>query len=263
MSDLEFQRELSSDQLREALSLLDSAAGVNVQKLQPDDLSPAEEVNRADQPSTTIAPKGRLPAQGPLQRTKHLNLVVFCGLGVAAAATLALLSWSERRLTPPPLPGISHEQLPNQPPAQLVKSASPALAVATPRPDLSPDGSKQLPLRPEVAVLSPVGQASSDDDRAAVKDAANTANGIPYVPQTVTVTAAAMRQAWWEDRASRKPRKLSRYAAAVRVPAEKKQPWRSHWQAHAELNGRECFLFVCLPWQAQRVVYEPPRNVNQ
>src|SRR5215467_9605113 len=143
MSDLEFQRELSSDQLREALSLLVSAAGVKVQKLQPDDLSSAEEVDpRADQPRTTIAPQGPLPAQGSLQRTKHLNLVVFCGLGVAAAATLTLLSWSERGLTPPPLSGISHEQIPNQPPAQLVRSASPpALAVANPRPDLSPDGS--------------------------------------------------------------------------------------------------------------------------
>jgi hypothetical protein len=33
MSDLEFQRELSPDQLREALSLLDRAAGVKPQNL--------------------------------------------------------------------------------------------------------------------------------------------------------------------------------------------------------------------------------------
>jgi hypothetical protein len=30
-----------------------------------------------------------------------------------------------------------------------------------------------------------------------------------------------------------------------------------------EINRRECFFFVCLPWQTQRIVYQPPRNVTQ
>src|SRR5258707_1097132 len=42
MSDLEFQRELSPDQLREALSLLERAAGVKPQNLQVGDLSSAD-----------------------------------------------------------------------------------------------------------------------------------------------------------------------------------------------------------------------------
>jgi hypothetical protein len=129
MSDLEFQRELSPDQLREALSLLDRAPGVKPQNLQVGDLSSAEGGDpEADQASTTMTTQDRPSAVEYLQqRTKPLNLVVvaFCGLGLAAAATLTLLSWSDRVLTPPPLPGIAAEQLPNQPPGQPVKNASP------------------------------------------------------------------------------------------------------------------------------------------
>jgi len=36
-----------------------------------------------------------------------------------------------------------------------------------------------------------------------------------------------MRQAWWDERASRKPKKLSRLAQAVRVAAEKKHDMAS------------------------------------
>jgi hypothetical protein len=45
MSDLEFQRELSPDQLREALSLLDGTAGAQNQNSLVGDLNPAEEVD--------------------------------------------------------------------------------------------------------------------------------------------------------------------------------------------------------------------------
>src|SRR5215470_3444636 len=55
MSDLEFQRELSPDQLREALSLLDCAAGVKPQNSQVGDLSPAEGDPGADEPCATMA----------------------------------------------------------------------------------------------------------------------------------------------------------------------------------------------------------------
>src|ERR1700730_17038459 len=130
MSDLEFQRELSPDQLREALSLLDRAAG-KPQDLQVGDLSSVEEGDPgADEACATMATRDRLPAVEDLQRrTKHLNLfvVTFCGLGIAAAATLTLLSRSDPALTPPSLTGIAHEQLPNPSPGQLVKSASPEL----------------------------------------------------------------------------------------------------------------------------------------
>jgi hypothetical protein len=249
MSDLEFQRELSPDQLREALSLLDSTAGVKIQNLQVGDLSPAEEVDPGtDQASTTRATQDQLPAvEDPQQHTKHRNLVVvaLCGLGITAAAALTVLSGSDRVLTPPPLSGIAHEQLPNQPPAQLVKSASPALPVANPPPDQSPGGSERWPSKPAVAGSSPVGHANRDDDQAAIKDSANSASAIPHTPQTATVTAIAARQAWWDERASRKPKGAWSHARAVRVAAARKRFWRRDWQARAEIR---CFLFVCLTW---------------
>jgi len=76
MSDLEFQRELSPDQLREALSLLDRTAGMKPQNLQVGDLSSAEEGDPgADEACETVATQDRLPAVEDLQqRTKHLNL---------------------------------------------------------------------------------------------------------------------------------------------------------------------------------------------
>ena len=120
MSDLEFKRELSPDQLREALSLLDRAAGAQPQNLQVGDLSSAEgDDPGADQASTTMAAQGQLPAIEDLQqRAKHLNLVAaaFFGLAIAATATLALLSWSDRAPSPPLVSEIAHEQLSNQPP---------------------------------------------------------------------------------------------------------------------------------------------------
>jgi hypothetical protein len=244
MSDLEFKRELSPDQMREALSLLDRAAGVKARNLQVGDLSSAEEGDPgADQASTTMATQGRLPAIEDLQqRTKHPNLVAaaFCGLGIATMATLALLSWSDGAPTPPPVSGIAHEQLSNQPPGQLVKSAPPALPVAIPPPDQSPGGSERRSSTPEIT--GSVGYPNRYDDQPAVKGEASTASAIPYAAQTATVTSLATGPAWWDERASRKPKATWSHARAGRVAAAKQRFSRRHWQARAEIK---CFFFVC------------------
>src|SRR5215472_18798968 len=76
LSDLEFQRELSPAQIREALSLLDSTAGTQNQTVQIEYLRPAEEDNpEPDQSSTTMPMQDRPPAaEDPRQRRKHLYL---------------------------------------------------------------------------------------------------------------------------------------------------------------------------------------------
>jgi hypothetical protein len=234
--------------MREALSLLDGAARATLRNGQVGDSNPAKEVGcGADQASPTTATPNRLPAaEDAHQRRKHLNPVLaFYGLGIAAAAALTLLSWSERALTPPALPGIAGEQLPNPQPAQLVESASPALAANAP-PDQSSGGAERQPLKPELAGSSHVGHGNRDDDQAAVKDAANSTNAIPYA---------------WDERASGKPKEALWHTRAVRVAEAKKRFWRRHWQARAEIS-RACFFFVCLPWQTQRIVYQPPRTVT-
>ena len=247
MSDLEFKRELSPDQMREALSLLDHAAGVKAQDLQIGDLSSAEEGDPgADQASTTMATQDRLPAIEDLQqRTKHPNLAAaaFCGLGIATMATLALLSWSDGAPTPRSVSGITHEQLSNQPPGQLVKSASPALPVAIPPPEQSPGGSERGPSTPEIT--GSVGYPNRDDDQPAVKGAANTASAIPYAAETATASSVTTSQAWRDERPSRKPKGSRLHARAGRVVAAKHRYSRSRWQARDEIK---CFLFICLPW---------------
>jgi hypothetical protein len=244
MGDLEFKRELSSDQLREALSLLDRAAGAKPQSLHVEDLSSAEGGDPgADQASTTMATQGPLPAIEDLQqRTKHLNLVAAAlrGLGIGATATLALFLWSDRAPSPPSVSEIPYEQLLNQPPGQPLKSASPALPVAIPPLDQSPGGSERRPSTPEVT--GSVGYPNRVDDQPAVKGAANTASAIPYAGQTATVTSLATGPAWWDKRASRKPKGTWLRARAGRVAAAKQRFLRRHWQARAEIK---CFLFVC------------------
>ena len=93
MSDLEFQRELSPEQMREALSLLDSTAGTQNPTVQIEDLRPAEEVNpEPDQSSPSMPTQDQPPAaEDPQQRRKHLNLAVaFFGIGIAAAGALVM-----------------------------------------------------------------------------------------------------------------------------------------------------------------------------
>ena len=243
MSDLEFQRELSREQMREALSLLDGGARAKTPNMRVGDLNPAEEVNPGNnQASTTVAMQDRLGAiEDPQQRRKYLNLAVGCyGLGVAAAAAVTLLSWSERGLTPPPTPGIAREQLPNQPAAKPVTS------------------SKQ-----EVAGLSPVGQANRGDDQAPIKDATSTASVIPYAARSPTAPAIAAGQAWGDERTSRRTKEAWWRARAVRVAAAKSRFWRRRWRARAESYSSQCLPFVCPFWRNQRVSYEPPRNASQ
>ena len=177
MGDLEFQRELSPEQIREALSLLDSTAGAQNQNLRIGDLRPAKEANlEPDQSSTTTVTQDRPPAsEDPQQRKKHLNLAVaFFGIGIAAAGALALLSWRES-VSPPPMLGIGHEKPPEQSAAPAAKSDSPALPVAKPPPDQSPVGSERQPSLPEPAGLS-----------GAVRDAANSDSAIPSVARSTT-----------------------------------------------------------------------------
>lgn len=253
MSELEFQRELTPDQMHEALSLLDGTARAKNRNLQVEDLGPAhEDYPRADHASTTRAMQDRVPApEDHQQRRKALQLVLArYGIGIAiAAAALTLLFWSERVLTPPPLPAIARVQFPSQPAEQLVKSASPSVPVTIPTPD--PGGSARLALKPEVAGQSPVGQTNRDN-QAAVSDAANSPNATPNAAQTATLAAIATRQDWTDEQARRKPKEAWRHAPAVRVAAEKKRYWRRHWQARAEIYSGPCFLFICLP---PRVVY--------
>ena len=261
MSDLEFQRELSPEQIREALSLLDSTAGAQNQNLGIKGLRPAEEVNpEPDHSSTTMAPQDRRPAaEDPQQRKKHLTLAVaFFGIAIAAAGALALLSLSESVL-PPPMPGIVHEQPPEQSAAPPAKDAS-APPLAKPPPDQSPGGSERQPRTPELAGLS-----------GAVRDAANTDSATPPVALSATNQATRTSQARWNERVTRKP-EHTRHARAVRVAAAKSQFWRLDWQGRAEdqwcivacrrADGEWCF-FACRTWRAQPVIYERPRKLTQ
>src|SRR6516225_11568391 len=91
MSDLEFQRELSPEQMREALSLLDSTAGTQNQTMQIEYLRPAEEDNPEPDRSTMPTQDRPPAAEDPQQRRKHLNLAIaFFGIGIAAAGALVM-----------------------------------------------------------------------------------------------------------------------------------------------------------------------------
>lgn len=258
VSDLEFQRELSPEQIREALSLLDSTAGEQNQGLRiGDDLEPC-------QSSTTIATQDPPPAaEDPQQPKKHLNsAVVFFGIGTAAAGALALLSWSDSVL-PPPMLRIAHEQPPKMVAAPPAKSASPALPVANPASDQSPGASEQQPSTPELADLRPMGHINGGDEQAAARRAANSDGAIPPVARSATHLAIGTGRARWDGRVSRKSEYAWSHPRAVRVAAVKKRFWRSHWQAREESNGGEWCFFACGAWRALRVFYQPPRNVTQ
>jgi hypothetical protein len=263
MSDLEFQRELNPEQMREALSLLDGIAGAQNQNLQIEDLPPAKEVNpEPDYSTTTTATQDRPPAAArPLRRKKHRNLVVACfGLAIAAAGALALSSWSESVLSPP-MPGIAQEHAPEESAAPPAKSASSALPVAKPAFGQSPGGSEPQPSTPERAGLS-----------GGVGAAANSDSAIPPEARSTTNQETGTSQALWNGRVSRQPEHTWWHARAVRVAAAKSRFWRRHWQARADpewcflacrrANGEWCF-FACRSRQAQRVFYEPPRSVTQ
>ena len=265
MSDLEFQRELSPEQIREALSLLDRAGAQN-QSLRVGDLNPDAELDHdPNQPSSTMAAQDHTPAAEDLQqRRKQGNLAValFYGVGIATTGALAVLSWSESAPRLPPLLEIPHEQLANQQPAPPAKSVSPALPVVNPLPDQSRGGFERQPFPPEVAGSGPIGYVNRDNDQAALQDSSEIGNAIPSAARSATIPAIGTRQAQSEERASQKLEEDWWHARAVRVAPAKKRSWRRHWQARLEIGGKWCF-FGCLPWRAQRVFYEPPRSVTQ
>jgi len=253
LSDLEFQRELSPEQMREALSLLESTAGTQNQTVQIEDLRPAEEVNpEPDQSSTTMPTQDRPPAAEDLQQRKHLNLAVaFFGIGIAAAGALALWSWRES-VPRPPTPRIAQEEFSKQSAAPAAKSDSLALPVAEPPPVQSPGGSERQPPTPELAGLN-----------GAVRDAVNRDSAIPPVVPSATDHATSTSRTRWNERVSRRPEHTSWRVRAVRVAAAKKPIWRLHWEARAEdewcivacrrANGEWCF-FGCRAWRAEPVL---------
>jgi hypothetical protein len=261
MSDLEFQRELSLEQMREALSLLDSTAGAQTQTSQVGDLDPAEEVDReADQSSTTFATQDELSPSEHRHRPKRpVNMAVaYYGLAIAAAGALVILSLWQSAPSPPPLPKIAHEELPNRPAVRPGLIVSPASQVAIASPDHNSSGlAPSFSTSPEIG--GPIGHPSRIDDHGAVRDRAYSDGAAPYAAGSGIVPAAA-RQAQWDENTIRTPGPAQRHARPVRVAAAKKRPYR---QARAEINGSSCF-FLCVSWPAQRTVsYEPPRNMIQ
>jgi len=261
LSDLEFQRQLSPEQMREALSLLDSTTRTQNQTVQIEDLRPAEEVNpEPDQSSPTMPMQDRPPAaEDPQQHTKHLNLAVASfGIGIAAAGALALWSWWES-VPLPPTPRIAQEEFSKQSAAPAAKSDSPALPVAEPPPDQSSGGSERQPPTPELAGLN----GAMAGLNGAMRDAVNSDSAIPPVVPSATDHATSTSRARWNERVTRRPEHTSRHARAIRVAAAEKPNWRLHWQARAEdelcivacrrANGEWCF-FGCRAWRAQPVL---------
>jgi hypothetical protein len=261
LSDLEFQRELSPEQMREALSLLDGTAGTQDQTVQIEYLRPAEEDNpEPDQSSTAIPTQDRPPvAEDPQQLRRHLNLAVaFFGIGIAAAGALALWSWWES-VPVSPTPRIDQEEFSKQSAAPAAKSDSSALPVAEPprNESQSPGGSERQPPTP--------GLAGFND---AVRDAVNSDSAIPPVVPSATDHATSASWARRNEPVSRRPEHTSRRARAVRVAAEKRPIWRLQWQARAEdewcivacrrANGEWCF-FGCRSWRTQPVFYNATR----
>jgi hypothetical protein len=264
VSDLEFRRELTPHQIREALSLLDSTVGGHDEKFRIGASSPADEVNPKPPQSSTTATQDSPPAaEDPQQGKTHLKLAaVFFGIGIAATGALALLSWSESLLSPPMLV-IPYEQAAKEAPAPPAKSVSYAPPVAKRPPDQSPGRSEQQPSPPERAGSRVMAYVNRGDDQAAVRDAANSGRAIRPGSRSAANLAIGTSQDRWDERVSRGPEYPWRHARTVRIAEAKKRFWRSHWQARAEINGAEWCFFGCRSWQAQRVFYEPPRNVRQ
>ena len=247
MSDLEFQHELSPDQLSEALSLLENTAGAK-----PRELHSGEEANsKPDQADASVAEQDRFPiAQDPKQRPKHLNQAAlrFCGLGIAAAAALTVLSWSESMPVPPSGQRIVYEQLPNELRAPLVMDASAARPASNSSSDGSPGGSERQPSEPTAAATGPGDRLNRDDARTAVQDAANSPEAASDVAETVTPAVISKGTSQRHERRGQKPKEARRRPRIVRV---------------AKIDRSECPLFACLVWQPQHVFYEPPRNAIQ
>jgi hypothetical protein len=269
MGDLEFRRELSPEQMREALSLLENVARAQNQNLRIGDLNRVEEVDpKPYQASTTPAVQDRFPAAEGLQQCKkHLSLgkkhlnsaVALVGIGIAAAGALALWPWSGG-VRPLPTHVVADKQPPNQPPALPAIGASAALPVAKSPPDQSPGRSagKQASA-PELAGLSPIRYADRGDNRTAIGDASNSENAIPPVAGLVTNQAIGTSQARSGERVNQKSEHNWRRAQAVRVAAAKRRFWRRYSQARAEIYGGAWCFFGCRAWATQRGFYESSR----
>jgi hypothetical protein len=266
MSDLEFQRELSPEQIREALLLLDSKAGAQNHSLRAEDLNSAEEIGpEPNESSTTTATPDCTPMAEQLHSgRRHLNSAAFFyGIGIVAAAALALLLWKESTLALPPLSEMRHAQLPNQQGATALEIASPTLPLANSVADHAGDGLGRRPSGREVAGLSDPAYLNPDNDQAAVPDAASRDSASPVTARSAAIPPIGTGQARWDERTSGKPEQAWSHAQTVRVSAAKKRLWRHHSQARAGGNGGGSCFPVCPPRRAQRVVYEPPRNIIQ
>jgi hypothetical protein len=224
MSDLEYRQELSPDQLAEAVALLERAAGAKTQ-------------NSGSGGETGTAAGPPAGVRNLQQRTRHMyrSALCFCALGIGAAAGLAILAWSEP--APPP------SSRPDAGPAELSKPAAPAplaagsaasLPVTSPTPGRTPAASE----RPE----PPTTPARLSD-----RDA-----GWP-------VPATAQGQPTPAPRASHKP-EARRHARATRAAVARRQLSARYRPAHRDIDNGVCSFFMCIPWQLQPVVYEPPRN---
>ena len=248
MGDPEFQRELGPDQLAEGLSLLDGMA--NAQS----PCSAEEPASAAAQAGTSLVDQGRLPAaQDQHERTRRLNRAAlrFWGLGLAAAAALTLVSGVELAPTAPSQLRIAQEQLSIRPLEPRPNTASAALPATDPAP--------QPPSQPTLAGSDPAGHVDHGDDRSGAADATDSPRATTYAADGATAVSISKWQAWPDERPSPKS-KASGQTRVVRDAAAKKRSWRHDRQARASINSGRCSSFLCLPWPAQRVVYEPPRN---
>ncbi|HEY1261671.1 MAG TPA: hypothetical protein VGF34_20670 [Stellaceae bacterium] len=246
MSELEFQHELSPDQLSEALSLLENAAGAKPRESN----SGGEAHSNPDRANADAAEPDRLSAaQDAKRRLKQFNRAAlrFCGLGIAAAAALMLLSWIEGVPVAPPGQRVVYAQLPNElwtPPAKEAADTRPAADSPSIK---APRGSEPQPAAPTVAGPDPE-EASHDHSPNSVKDAANIPDAASDVAETATPAMAdngkSRRNAWKGQR----PKDARRRLRLARI---------------AKVNRSECLLFACLVWQPQHAFYDPPRNLTQ
>ena len=165
MSEAQFERALSTEQMREALALLDGTANTKLGKLEVGNPAPAEPA--ADPASTTAAENWVSAEADPRHRKMRFNLVVaFSGLGIAATAALTLLPWSEGELVSSAQPKTSSEQRANLQPTQLQDSGSIPFS-ANLEFDQGSFASGRRDSKPEFAGPNPVDQSNRAEDQAA------------------------------------------------------------------------------------------------
>jgi len=239
MSEAQFERALSTEQMREALALLDGTANTKLGKLEVGNPAPAEPA--ADPASTTAAENWVSAEADPRHRKMRFNLVVaFSGLGIAATAALTLLPWSEGELVSSAQPRTSSEQRANLQPTQVQDSGSIPFS-ANLEFNQGSFASERRDSKADFAGPNPVDQTNRAEDQA----------------------AAAGKQTWWIARTSSTPKELSWRTPADRVAIAKKRLWRRHWQHFAQTNGAACFHTACPLRRKQPIFYEPPRTVTQ